>query len=76
MTYLGVVADAKSQLNAVIYRIEPAELQATDERESFYCRRALDPTAVTMLASNVPPIRGQIWIYVNKPESIATPISC
>jgi hypothetical protein len=35
-TYLGAVADAKSQLSAVIYGIDPVELQATDERESFY----------------------------------------
>lgn len=72
-TYLGALPDTKSQLNAVIYSIEPAELQATDQRESFYCRRALDAAAVTLLASDAAPVKGQIWIYVNKPEGIATP---
>jgi gamma-glutamylcyclotransferase (GGCT)/AIG2-like uncharacterized protein YtfP len=72
-TYLGAVADAKSHLNAVIYRIDPVELQATDQRESFYCRRALDRAAVTILDSEAAPVEGQIWIYVNKPEGIATP---
>jgi hypothetical protein len=72
-TYLGALPDTKSQLNAVIYSIEPAELQATDQRESFYCRRALDPAAVTILASDAAPVQGQIWIYVNKPEGVATP---
>jgi hypothetical protein len=71
-TFLGAVADAKSELNAVIYGIEPAELQATDERESLYCRRALDLASLAILGSNAPPVEGQIWIYLNRPESIAT----
>ncbi len=72
-TYLGAVADSKSQLNGVIYSIAPAELQATDQRESSYCRRILDPAAVTFLVKDAEPARGQIWIYANKPEAIATP---
>jgi len=73
-TYLGAVAAPKSQFNAVVYHVKLAELKATDERESFYCRRAVDAGAITVLATGeAPPLQGQVWIYVNKPGGVAVP---
>jgi gamma-glutamylcyclotransferase (GGCT)/AIG2-like uncharacterized protein YtfP len=64
MTYLGVVPDAASSLNAVMYRIDVAELAATDRRERLYCRVAVAPSAVKLLTPGKNAIaKGQIWIY-------------
>lgn len=72
-TYLGAVPDALREFNAVLYKVDAPELAATDQRESFYCRRAVDPAAVTMLDREQAPAQGQIWIYLNRPDSIAVP---
>lgn len=74
-TYLGVVEGGDSQLNAVIYQVDEAELTATDKRESFYCRQAIPAPRVASLTAETASPKGQIWIYVNKPEGIATPNS-
>lgn len=63
-TYLGVVPDVASSLNAVMYQISTSELAATDRRERTYCRVAVAPAAVKLLAPEAPPIaKAQIWIY-------------
>lgn len=74
-TYLGVVEGGDSQLNAVVYQIDEAELTATDKRESIYCRQGIPAAQVASLTAETPSPKGQIWIYVNKPEGIATPNS-
>lgn len=74
-TYLGVVEDNSGQMNAVIYQIDKAEIPATDKREFFYCRQAIDANQIAVLAAGAPAANGQIWIYVNKAESRATPNS-
>lgn len=71
-TYLGVVPDNTRNLNAVIYTIPAQEIPTMDQREYFYCRLAVEPSAYTLLKSGVSLPKGQVWIYVNKPESIAT----
>jgi hypothetical protein len=71
-TYLGVVPDTAGKLNAVIYKINADEIPAMDKREFFYCRLAVEPASYTLLKHGTPTPRGQVWIYVNKPESIAT----
>jgi len=73
-TFLGVLPDPQSRLNAVIYRVDAAELAATDRRERSYCRTRVpseDVKALEPAAQSVPD--GQIWIYVNKPASVALP---
>lgn len=70
-TYLGVVPDKASKLNAVIYKINEDEIPAMDKREFFYCRLAVEPASYTLLKHGTQTPRGQVWIYVNKPESIA-----
>ena len=72
-TYLGVVPEPRAELNAVIHGVEVSELLATDRREAFYCRSRVSASDVGTLerSFDVPP--GEIWIYVNKPESIAAP---
>ena len=73
-TYLGVVPDADSHLNAVAYRIDLAELQATDRRETSYCRKKvpLDHVRAKAAASIGAP-DAEAWIYVNTPGAVATP---
>lgn len=61
-TYLGVVSDVTSSLNAVLYQLDAKELAATDRREHAYCRVAVAPSAVRPLASS-DKANGQIWIY-------------
>ncbi len=73
-TYLGVVPDRANHLTAVIYRVDPAELAATDRREISYCRMRVASADVKPLEreSSAAP-EGQTWIYVNRPRSVATP---
>lgn len=75
-TYLGVLQDRESHLNAVIYQVDPAELIATDKREVSYCRTSVATSDVRLLErdfSSAP--NAQIWIYVSRPERVATPNS-
>ena len=73
-TYLGVLADRAGHINAVIYRVDPAELAATDRREISYCRMRVAPSDVKPLERGFSPMPdGQAWIYVNRPQGIATP---
>ena len=75
-TYLGVLPQRESRFNAVIYEVDPAELLATDQRELAYCRASVAIPDVTPLVGNLffgP--NAQIWIYANRPESVAAPNS-
>jgi hypothetical protein len=74
-TYLGVVGDAESRINAVIYAVDVEEVAATDVRESSYCRQIVDGAQVLPLASEPPSAEAQIWIYVSALEDIAVPDS-
>jgi hypothetical protein len=65
ITYLGVVEDVVSSLNAVLYQLDAKELAATDRRERSYCRVAVSPSAVRFLAGEK--ANGQIWIYEIRP---------
>ena len=63
-TYLGVVPDVASSLNAVMYRADPANLATTDKRERLYCRVQVSPATLKRLTPQKTPIaRAQIWIY-------------
>ena len=66
-TFLGVVQDAESRLNAVIYKVEPQELEATDRRERAYCRALLSGSQINLLGpdSALAP-DAQAWIYVSR----------
>ena len=66
ITYLGVVEDVVSSLNAVVYEVDVKELAATDRRERAYCRVAVAPAAVKLLSAG-DSVRGQIWIYEVRP---------
>jgi hypothetical protein len=75
-TYLGVVQHRESHLNAVVYEVDPAELLATDKRELSYCRAPVALSDITPLESQFRPApNAQTWIYVNRPESVASPTS-
>ncbi len=45
-TYLGVLPNRESHLNAVIYRVEATEVIATDRREVSYCRTGVAMSAI------------------------------
>jgi hypothetical protein len=73
-TFLGVLPDRNSRLNAVIYRVDAAELAATDGRERSYCRTGVAPGNVKPLEHDVTSApAGQIWIYVSRPDGVARP---
>ena len=69
-TYLGVVADVTSSLNAVMYHVDAKELAAFDRRERGYCRVAVPPSAVKRLVGEKPS-SGQLWIYEVRPGEAA-----
>ncbi len=71
-TYLGAVPDRDSKFNAVIFKIHAEDIPTIDKREYFYCRLLVQPNKFKLLAPQTPVPSGQVWIYVNKPESIAT----
>lgn len=63
-TYLGVVPDADSSLNAVMYRVDAVDLLHTDRRERLYCRVEVLPAAIKLLAPRTIAVtNAQIWIY-------------
>ena len=73
-TFLGALSAAKAHLNAVIYRVKLDELKATDQRESFYCRRSVALSDIKILEkSSFKILGGQAWIYTNRPEAAAIP---
>ncbi|MDD1621863.1 MAG: gamma-glutamylcyclotransferase [Methylococcaceae bacterium] len=71
-TYLGTVPDQDGRFNAVLYHVSPDDIPAMDKREFFYCRLAVEPTGYTLLKPGTPTPQGQVWIYANKPDSVAT----
>jgi hypothetical protein len=73
-TYLGVQPSKSARMVAALYRsfLDDGKLGA-DAREIDYCRAAVAPAAIEMLDGSAVPSPSQIWIYVNKPESLAPP---
>ncbi len=73
-TFLGVVQDPESRMNAVIYQVEPGELAGTDARERSYCREPVAAAGIRMLdAGFAAPANAQIWIYVSRGTGVALP---
>jgi hypothetical protein len=73
-TFLGVAPDEGAHLNAVVYRVEQAEVAATDRREAGYCRRAVSRAQMKPLdSSSIVPQDAQAWIYVNTARNTAAP---
>jgi hypothetical protein len=73
-TFLGVVQDGASHLNAVIYQVDAAEVVATDQRERSYCRAAVPSSQVKPLGpsfSLAPD--AQTWIYVSRGPNVSLP---
>ena len=73
-TYLGVRPSKSARMAAALYRdfLEDGKLGA-DAREIDYCRAAVAPASIELLDASTVPSPSQIWIYVNKPESLAPP---
>ena len=73
-TFLGVVQDAASHLNAVIYQVDVEELEATDKRERSYCRALLSGSQVRPLGPDfsLAP-EAQTWIYVSRGPGVELP---
>jgi hypothetical protein len=71
-TFLGVQSEPKSHLNGVVYQVAPAEVDATDKRESLYCRVSVAMSDVRPLERGWAPERdAQLWIYQSLPGTIA-----
>ena len=73
-TYLGVQPSKSARMVAAVYRslLKDGKLGA-DAREIDYCRVAVAPGSIEMLDNSTLPSPSQIWIYVNKPETLASP---
>lgn len=73
-TYLGVQPSKSAQMVAALYRtfLNNGKFDS-DAREQHYCRVPVDPASIEMLDGSTVPSSSQIWIYVNKPESLAPP---
>lgn len=73
-TYLGVEPAKSARMAAALYRsfLEDGELQS-DAREFSYCRAAVEPASIRMLDGSTVPSPAEIWIYIDKPESLAPP---
>jgi len=73
-TYLGVEPAKSARMAAALYRsfLEDGKLES-DAREFSYCRAAVEPAAIQMLDGSTVPSPAEIWIYVDKPESLAPP---
>ena len=68
-TYLGAIADPRARCNGVIYAVSPAELAATDQRESAGYRRCrIEPSQIAMLDGRDKPPEGDYWAYINNLE--------
>jgi len=67
-TYLAAEANPDATMAAAMYRVLRADdMIATDERETYYCRAAVDPAKIRPLDGSTTPANGQFWIYVNQP---------
>jgi hypothetical protein len=72
-TFLGLQSEPRSHLNAVIYEVNPSEVDATDKRESLYCRVSVALSDIRPLERGWAPERdAQAWIYLSLPKSVAT----
>jgi len=72
-TFLGVSADARSRMNAVLFSVpDESAIAAMDSRENGYCRVKIGAAQITALDQSPIPA-GERWIYVNKPQNTAPP---
>jgi len=74
-TFLGSQPSESATMVAALYRDYPGKdgKLASDAREIDYCRAAVEPATITMLDGSTGPISGQVWIYINKPETLKLP---
>ena len=73
-TYLGVQPLKSARMAAALYRdfLTDGKLGA-DAREIDYCRVAVSSNSIEMLDASALTAPSQIWIYLNKPETLARP---
>lgn len=75
-TYLAAAASPGAKMAAAMYRVlHRDDLIATDQREAYYCRAPVEPTAIQPLDGSRVPLESQFWIYVNKPDAGKPPSS-
>jgi len=81
-TYLGILRDEKSHINAVIYALTGSEplnaIKSYDKRERFYCRIEIPRSRITILPREEQlesklEDDAQFWIYENIPEFTKSP---
>lgn len=73
-TFLGVVQDRASRLNAVVYKVDADEVAATDRRERSYCRAAVPVAQIAPLGADFSlPGNAQAWIYVSRGPNVSLP---
>jgi len=73
-TYLGVQPSRSARMAAALYRDFPEDGELpSDAREIDYCRVAVPAAGVELLDGSTLPTPSQIWVYVNKPDTLAPP---
>ena len=73
-TYLGVEPAKSARMAAALYRsfLLDGKLES-DAREFSYCRAAVEAASIRMLDGSTVPSPAEVWIYVDRPESLAPP---
>ena len=74
-TYLGVLSDADHDMVAAVYLDpNPSDIEGTDLREVYYCRKKVPHADITFLDGWALPENAEVWIYALKPEN-ALPVN-
>ncbi len=66
-TFLGVIKDDKSKINAILYEVDKDSLTQHDNREYIYCRQKVDVDDINFpdgLAIPDDINESEIWVYV------------
>jgi hypothetical protein len=73
-TYLGVQPSKSARMAAALYRDFPKDGKLpSDAREIDYCRAPVPPADLKLLDGSTLPSPSQVWVYVNKPDTLAPP---
>lgn len=72
-TFLTLINNPKSHLNAVYYPVSTADIKAADWRESYYCRKRVKRQNIRFLSANKLPAHAVLWVYEQKPGQVKLP---
>ena len=71
-TFLTIIRESGSNLNAVYYPVEEGDIKASDQRELAYCRVQVSKNDLSPLGLRSLP-EGVYWVYVNENPHLQSP---